>query len=122
MEEEKEVIEVKPEPVEEEKKEEAPVEKKETYAFPTKILVAFILCVVGAGFAVAWSFAAFFAVPLGIVALCLFKNQSDERRPWYYFLKIGKIVAIVEIPVGALMGTIWTIVQIVNAIQAAVNA
>ena len=113
-------VEVKPVPVEEEPKEEV---KAEAEPFPTKILVATIMAVVGAGFAVSWSFTAFFAVAFGIVAIVLANTAAPTtKRPWNVFHKVARIVGIVEIPVGALMGTIWTIVKIVEVASKAIES
>ena len=105
-------------PAEEEKVEPAKVEEP----FPTKILVAFILAVIGSGCALTWGFSAFFAIPLGIVALCLVKNASTERQPFKAFLKATMIAGKIEIPVGAVMGVIWTIAKIVEAVAQAAEA
>ena len=112
-------VEVKPVPVEEEPKEEV---KPEAEPFPTKILVAFIFAVFGATIALVWNFSALFAIPCGIVALALLKNASTERQPFKTFIKAGLIAGKIEIPVGAVMGTVWIIVKIVEAVIKAAEA
>ncbi len=86
-------------------------------------LIAFILTVVGAGFAFAW-FAAIVAVGLGIAGLIVNKhvNGEVEKQPFRTFHKITKIAAPIVLIVGAVMFVVALIVTIVGAIAAAAAA
>ena len=86
-------------------------------------LIAFILAVVGAGFAFAW-YAAIVAVPLGIVSLACGKKNDPEtdEQPFKTFAKIAKPVAIAEIIVGAVMFVVAILVLIITTAAAAAAA
>ena len=86
-------------------------------------LIAFILAVVGFGFACAW-IAGIVGTVLGIVALQFHKkiDKPVEQQPFKVFEKIAKIVAIVDIILGAVLFVVALIVIIVGAVAAAAAA
>ena len=86
-------------------------------------LVAFILSVVGFGFAWGW-FAAIVGTVLGIISMVFLKkiDREVEQQPFRVFSKIAKILAIVDIIVGAVMFVVALIVTIVGAVLAAAAA
>lgn len=86
-------------------------------------LIAFILSVVGFGFACAW-IAGIVGAILGIISLVFHKkiDRPVEQQPFKVFEKIAKIVAIVDIILGAVLFIVALIVMIVGAIAAAAAA
>ena len=86
-------------------------------------LIAFILSVVGFGFAWA-SYASIVGTILGIIALVFHKkiDREVEQQPFRVFGKIAKILGIVDIIVGAVSFLVWIIVGIVLAVGAAAAA
>ena len=86
-------------------------------------LIAFILAVVGFGFAWSW-YVAIVGTILGIISLVFQKKIQGEveQQPFKVFGKIAKILAIVDIIVGAVMFVVALIVTIVLAIGAAAAA
>ncbi len=86
-------------------------------------LIAFILSVVGFGFAWSW-YVAIVGVILGIISLVFQKKIQGEveQQPFKVFGKIAKILAIVDIIVGAIMFVVALIVTIVIAVGAAAAA
>ena len=86
-------------------------------------LIAFILSVVGFGFAWGW-FAAIVGTVLGIISMVFLKkiDREVEQQPFRVFSKIAKILAIVDIIVGAVMFVVALIVTIVGAVLAAAAA
>lgn len=86
-------------------------------------LIAFILSVVGFGFAWA-SYASIVGTILGIIALVFHKkiDREVEQQPFRVFGKIAKILGIVDIIVGAVSFLVWIIVAIVLAVGAAAAA
>ena len=120
-EERKEVEEVKAEEVREEQQ---PAEQQSGMRPESKnALIAFILSVVGFGFAWSW-YVAIVGVVLGIVALAFHKkiDREVEQQPFRVFGKIAKIVAVVDIIVGAIMFVVALIVTIVTLVAAAAAA
>lgn len=116
-----EVEEVKAEEVREEQK---PAEQEGGMRPESKnALIAFILSVVGFGFAWA-SYASIVGCILGIIALVFHKkiDREVEQQPFRVFGKIAKILGIVDIIVGAISFLVWIIVAIVLAAVAAANA
>ena len=83
-------------------------------------LIAFILSVVGFGFAWA-SYASIVGCILGIIGLVFHKKitKEVEQQPFKVFGKIAKILSIVDIIVGAISFLVWIIVAIVLAVAAA---
>ena len=124
-EERKEVEEAKAEEVkvEEVRAEEQPEQQSGMKPESKNALISFILAVVGFGFAWSWWVAIVGAV-LGIVALVFHKKIDKEvtQQPFRVFGKIAKIVAIVDIIVGAIMFVVALIVTIVGAVIAVANA
>ena len=122
-EERKEVEEVKAEEVREEA---APAEAEQQSGMRPEsknALIAFILSVVGFGFAWA-SYASIVGCILGIIALVFHKkiDREVEQQPFRVFGKIAKILGIVDIIVGAISFLVWIIVAIVLAVGAAAAA
>ena len=122
-EERKEVEEVKAEEVREEA---APAEAEQQSGMRPEsknALIAFILSVVGFGFAWA-SYASIVGCVLGIIALVFHKkiDKEVEQQPFRVFGKIAKILGIVDIIVGAISFLVWIIVAIVLAVGAAAAA
>ena len=122
-EERKEVEEVKAEEVREEA---APAEAEQQSGMRPEsknALIAFILSVVGFGFAWA-SYASIVGCVLGIIALVFHKkiDREVEQQPFRVFGKIAKILGIVDIIVGAISFLVWIIVAIVLAVGAAAAA
>lgn len=116
-----EVEEVKAEEVREEQK---PAEQEGGMRPESKnALIAFILSVVGFGFAWA-SYASIVGCILGIIALVFHKkiDREVEQQPFRVFGKIAKILGIVDIIVGAISFLVWIIVAIVLAATAAAAA
>ena len=116
-----EVEEVKAEEVREEQK---PAEQEGGMRPESKnALIAFILSVVGFGFAWA-SYASIVGCILGIIALVFHKkiDREVEQQPFRVFGKIAKILGIVDIIVGAISFLVWIIVGIVLAATAAAAA
>ena len=117
-EERKEVEEVKAEEVREEQK---PAQQEGGLRPESKnALIAFILSVVGFGFAWSW-YVAIVGVVLGIVSLVFHKkiDREVEQQPFRVFGKIAKILGLVDIIVGAIMFVVAIIVTIVTAIAVA---
>ena len=116
-EERKEVEEVKAEEVREEQQ---PAEQQSGMRPESKnALIAFILSVVGFWFACGW-YVAIVGVVLGIVALAFHKkiDREVEQQPFRVFGKIAKIVAIVDIILGAVVFVVMIIVSIILAVGA----
>lgn len=116
-----EVEEVKAEEVREEQK---PAEQEGGMRPESKnALIAFILSVVGFGFAWA-SYASIVGCILGIIALVFHKkiDREVEQQPFRVFGKIAKILGIVDIIVGAISFLVWIIVAIVLAVTTAAAA
>ena len=123
-EEKKDVQEVEEVKAEEVRAEEAPAEQEGGMRPESKnALIAFILAVVGFGFACAW-IAGIVGVVLGIVSLSFHKkiDRPVEQQPFKVFEKIAKIVAIVDIILGAVLFVVALIVMIVGAVAAAAAA
>lgn len=123
-EEKKDVQEVEEVKAEEVRAEEAPAEQQSGMRPESKnALIAFILSVVGFWFACGW-LAAIVGTVLGIIALSFHKkiDREIEQQPFRVFGKIAKIVAIVDIILGAVMFLIALIVTIVGAVIAAAGA
>ena len=108
--------------VEEVKAEQKPAEQESGMKPESKnALIAFILAVVGFGFACAW-IAGIVGTVLGIVALHKKIDKPVEQQPFKVFEKIAKIVAIVDIILGAVLFVVALIVIIVGAVAAAAAA
>ena len=86
-------------------------------------LIAFILSVVGFGFAWSW-YVAIVGVILGIISFAFQKKIQGEveQQPFKVFGRIAKILALVDIIVGAIMFVVALIVTIVLAVGAAAAA
>ena len=116
MEEEKkevEVVEEKPE-----NQEPKTQENQEMIPESKNALIAFILSVIGFGFAWAWLLSVV-AVVLGIVGLNYLKmnEKETEEQPFRTFGRIAKPVAIVDIALGAVMFVVYLIVLIVKLVS-----
>ena len=123
-EEKKDVQEVEEVKAEEVRPEEKPAEQQGGMQPNSKnALVAFILAVIGFGFSCGW-LAAIVGMILGIVSLSFQKKIQGEveQQPFRVFGKIAKIVAIVDIILGAVLFVVALIVTIVTAVAAAAAA
>lgn len=123
-EEKKDVQEVEEVKAEEVREEEKPAEQQGGMQPNSKnALIAFILAVVGFGFAWSW-YVAIVGTILGIISLVFQKKIQGEveQQPFKVFGKIAKILAIVDIIVGAVMFVVALIVTIVLAVGAAAAA
>lgn len=105
------------EPVEEPKPvEEAPAAERPN---PTPAIVGFVMSLVGLGF-VCGFVTAIVGTILGIVSnIFLGKARNITQQPFRTFTKVGRIVAIVDIILGAIVFIIAMIVIIIGVIAAA---